>query len=123
MKRITATLVAVAAAAALAAAGSALAGGHGGHGGHFHHGGHGRVFLGIGLGAPLFWPWYYPPAYYPPAVVAVPSSPPVYVEQGDDAATAKSDYWYYCPESKGYYPYVRECPRGWQRVAPEPPPS
>ena len=123
MKRITATSVAVAAALALAAAGGALAGGHGGHGGHFHHGGHGRVFLGIGLGAPLFWPWYYPP-YYPPTVVAVPSSPPVYVEQGDDgAATAKSDYWYYCPESKGYYPYVRECPRGWQRVAPEPPPS
>lgn len=100
-------------------------GGHGGyHAGHGigHGGGHfggGHVFLGLG-----YWPWYYPPPYYyyyPPTVV-VPSSPPVYVERGDGQAAPQSAYWYYCANPQGYYPYVTQCPGGWQRVRPEPPP-
>jgi len=35
------------------------------------------------------------------------------------AAPAQSSYWYYCAESKTYYPYVKECPGGWQRVTPQ----
>ncbi len=31
--------------------------------------------------------------------------------------------WYYCAESKTYYPYVKECPGGWQRVTPQPAPG
>jgi len=27
--------------------------------------------------------------------------------------------WYYCNDAKAYYPYVRECPSGWQRVVPQ----
>lgn len=92
--------------------------------GRHHH--HPRARFGVVIGAPLFWPWYYPspyyyPHYYPPAVV-VPSPPPTYVERGDeeDDNAAPSSYWYYCSSPDGYYPYVKDCPGGWQRVAPRP---
>jgi hypothetical protein len=109
----------------LAASGAALAdpGHHGGYRGHDHLG------IGIYWGPGWGWPWYYPPPYYyPPTVVAVPSAPPVYIEQSPPApvpqayAPAPQDNsWYYCGSSRTYYPYVRDCPEGWQRVAPQPP--
>lgn len=86
----------------------------------WHHGG---VRFGVVIGAP-FYPWYYPPYYYPPypPVVAAPAAPPSYIEQGGaQSAPPRTSYWYYCAESKTYYPYVKECPGGWQRVAPQPP--
>ncbi len=90
------------------------------------HGGHGRI--GVHIGVPLYAPWYYPPAYYyPPAPYyspAVIASPPVYIERdgSDQSAPAPQAQasWYYCDASKAYYPYVKECPGGWQRVAPQP---
>jgi hypothetical protein len=75
--------------------------------GHFHG--------GIYIGGPVWGPGYYPPPYYyaPPQPVYVqPEAPPVYVEQSSD------DYWYYCAQSKAYYPYVKECPAGWMKVVP-----
>lgn len=84
---------------------------------HSRHRGHARV--GVFIGAPL-WPWYYPPAYYYPPVIAVPAPPPpVYIEQPRPPA-AIQNYWYYCSNPEGYYPYVKECPGGWQQVAPQP---
>lgn len=91
---------------------------------------HGRARFGVFIGGPIWGPsWYYPypPSYYypypspyyypyPPAA----SSPPTYIEKGDEGPE-ESSYWYYCPESKAYYPYVKECPGGWQRVSPQPP--
>jgi len=116
--------------------GSAHLGGSHSRGGHFRaprfNGRHfGRSHPGVDLlfAAPFFWYdplWYdpYPYGYYPPVVV-VPSAPPTYIEQGQaqSAPTQPSDWWYYCSESKTYYPYVRECPGGWQRVTPQPPPA
>jgi hypothetical protein len=101
--------------AALASA-PALAGPHGGHGGHGGYGGHG-LSLGLHFGAPFAWyePYYYHPPYsYSPPVVAAPATAPVYVEQAQN-------WWYYCKESRAYYPYVKACAGGWQRVAPTPP--
>ena len=91
---------------------------------HNHHRGHVGVFIGAPL---LFAPWYYynpAPVYYPP-VVAYPPAPAVYVEQGQEAAPAPraDSSWYYCPGARAYYPYVTQCAGGWQRVAPQPPPS
>jgi hypothetical protein len=99
------------------------------------HGGHFGVYLGVpfyGLGyyppyySPYYSPYYASPYYYPPAVV-VPSSPPVYVEQGlaqaappPAQAQAQGD-WFYCAASRSYYPYAAECPAGWQRVPAQPP--
>jgi hypothetical protein len=102
-----------------------------------HHG-HGGVEFVFGVPYPgYYYPhpgYYYPPPYYPypyyPPVVAVPAQPPVYIEQGSiqptpqqAPATPESYYWYHCDKPDGYYPYIRECPGGWQKVAPTPPPQ
>ena len=81
-----------------------------------------RPLLGPALGARLVLPAaaYY---YYPPAVVmGPPAAPPVYVER-NDAARESQGYWYYCEQSRGYYPYVKDCPGGWKAVPPAPPPA
>ena len=67
---------------------------------------------------------YPAPAYSYPAPAVAPSG--AYVEQGYAQATpapapARQQDWFYCPDSKSYYPYVRECPGAWQRVPAQPP--
>jgi hypothetical protein len=65
-------------------------------------------------GGRLAWWWivgdgwyFYPQPIYPypdpyrPPVVAAPPPGPVY---------------YYCPGPRGYYPYIPNCPTGWQVV-------
>jgi hypothetical protein len=87
-------------------------------------GGHARfgVFIGPGWYPPYYGypPYYYPP-YYPPVVVA-PAAPTTYIEQGvaQAAPALPTGYWYFCDDAKAYYPYVKECPGGWQRVSPQP---
>ena len=94
------------------------------HGGSFHH--HYRSPVVI-IGGPFFAPYYYPypysypyPYYYYPPV-AMPYAPPAYIGQGETGPAEA--YWYYCPSANAYYPHVNECPEGWQRVAPQPPPQ
>jgi hypothetical protein len=105
--------------------------------GRWHGGGgrwHGGVSLQLGIPFPYYWgPSYYygPPAYYyapPPAyyygppVAAQPAAPPVYVERdapAPPAAAPQATWWYWCASERGYYPYVKECPGGWQRVPPQ----
>ncbi len=115
-------------------------GGH--HFGHHHHGwggfglglglgyglGYGyRGFGGYGLGYPGYrfgYGGYYPPYYAYPPVVAIPSTPPVYIEKQQSAersaTKSQSNYWHYCRNPEGYYPYVKKCPDGWLPVAPQP---
>jgi hypothetical protein len=98
----------------------AMADGHyGWHGGGGWHGGwHGGFYGWYGPWYPYGYPYYYPYAYpyaypsteYPSASVPVPSEP-------------QQSYWYYCRDSKAYYPYVTSCPSGWVPVVPTPPPS
>jgi len=82
----------------------------GGYHGGYHHGGHGTSWsfsLGLGpwWGVPYYWG---PPVYYsPPPVYVVPSQPP------------PINYWYYCQNPQGYYPYINSCPGGWMKVVPE----
>lgn len=92
--------------------------------GHHDHGRHGgNIRFGVVVG-PYWGPWFYPPApyyyppYYPPVVVQRPA-PTVYIEQ-PAAPAPQTNYWYYCNASRAYYPYVKECPGGWQRVLPQP---
>jgi len=90
------------------------------------HGGRARVHFGFVFGGPWYWgpAYYYPPPYYnyPPPAYYPPASPPVYVER-EDAPAAAQGWWYYCEQSRGYYPYVKECPGGWKRVPPAPAPG
>lgn len=97
-------------------------------------------------GRPYYGPNFYGDPYYygyPPAVVYAPVQQPVIIEQAPQptvyveqtpaqaaagspqaapTAAAQQDYsWYHCDQPEGYYPYVKECPQGWQKVKPEPP--
>jgi len=88
---------------------------------HFHH--HGPR-VGVYVGPAFGWGWYGPAPYYYypyPPVVAVPAAPPTYIEQSPPLAQAQSNDWYYCSNPEGYYPYIKQCPGGWQRVASQPP--
>ena len=88
--------------------------------------GHFDAHFGVMIGPPIGPYWQYAPPYYPPAyppILVAPQAPPVYIQQQAPAASAPSDYfWYYCAAAKGYYPYVKECPDGWQKVSPQPQP-
>lgn len=84
---------------------------------------YGHAHVGVYFGGPIFWPGYYPAPYYGPYYnsTTVIAQPPVYIEQAPGPApTSSSNSWYYCNNPDGYYPYVKECPSGWQRVAPHP---
>jgi hypothetical protein len=119
--------VAVLAATLLTLAASVPALAHGG--GHYGRPGVsvGFVFHGPGYwGYPGYWayPGYYgAPHYYYPRVVGVPAEPTVYIERGDSSAEPEQSqgYWYYCPDAKAYYPYVKHCAGTWQKVTPTPP--
>jgi hypothetical protein len=103
--------------------------GYGGRGGYWGHGGHFRG--GVWIGAPFFWdPFFYPYyPYYPYSYgygYGAPSTTIVVPEQSDEYVVPEQQgqrYWYYCSESRGYYPYVKRCPGGWMKVAPSPAPD
>ena len=119
MKKITALCVAV--SLTLGSIGSAQAdwGRHGGHGGHRPHygggyrGGPGWVgpaailaITGLAIGA----------AAYSQSVRAAP----IYVEpqRAYQPPPPDSGNWYYCNSAGQYYPYIQNCPEGWQSVMP-----
>ena len=99
--------------------------GAGARGAHRHHhfGPRHRVIVGVGpfWGPPWWWypyPYPYPAGAYPPAIV-LQEEPMVYIQRSEPPSVS---YWYYCPDKKGYYPYVQECATTWLRVAPQPRP-
>ena len=81
--------------------------------GRWHHGSHGGR-LGWWWVVAGIWYFYPAPVYpYPdpfrPPVVAVPVPAP-----------APQQFWYYCAEPPGYYPYVPRCREAWQAVPATP---
>jgi hypothetical protein len=101
-----------------------------------HHQSYGH-FYGPRLGLYLDpWPLFFPPiGYYPYypyprySEIVTLAAPVVYVEQSpspvnaapaNSQPTAPSNDWYYCHKPDGYYPYVRNCQSGWQRVPSQP---
>jgi hypothetical protein len=86
----------------------------------------GKVRFGVFVGMPYYQPFYY--QHYYQSVIIVPAPPPpVYVERQVapppppvSAPAQQSQDWFYCPPRDAYYPYVRECPVGWQRVPAQP---
>ncbi len=111
--------LAIAVLASVLFSGSAVAGGYyGGHRnyGHHHHDS-GRWVAPLIIGGAIGYAIsesnrqrvYVAPT---PIYVTPPPPPPVYVEP------ARSSYWYYCPTSEAYYPYVGSCAAPWVRVIP-----
>ncbi len=116
---------------------------HGGsHGswGHYHGGYHGwggwgaRIYVGGGWWG---WPWWgpgwwgsaYAPypyysyyGYYNGPSGYVPGGATEYIQPSNPPSTPTPQYWYYCPNSQAYYPYVKECSVGWMKVLPQPSP-
>ena len=94
------------------------------------------VFVGGGtviVTAPFYpvvpYPYPYPyatPVYGGSAYAEVPtySDAPAYSDSQADSDpqgyAERNDYWYYCPDSQTYYPYVQTCPSPWVKVLPEP---
>ena len=65
---------------------------------------------------PYYGSPYYAP-YYAESVYAVPVyTPQAYVQQQPVATPVAVTNWYYCKESRAYYPYVKTCNTGWQAV-------
>ncbi len=97
--------------------------------------GRGGARVGVYVGVPFAYSWHvvpqpyyapyyynYPPYYYPRQVIVQPE-PQVYIERAvPQSAPQAQAYWYYCNAPQGYYPYVKECPAGWQQVVPTLPP-
>ena len=101
----------------------------------------------FGYGSPYWPPYAYatPPVYVsgPPGVVTSTAGV-VYIEREQGAVATRqlppapvpapapaaapepapppsAQWWYLCDSPRGAYPYVRECPGGWERVPALPP--
>jgi hypothetical protein len=79
---------------------------------------HSRLILGFHFGVPIYYP---PPVYYAPPPIYYPPPAVIYAPPPASNVQPETFTYYYCPESKSYYPYVRECPGGWERVPGVPP--
>ena len=89
-------------------------GSHGGWRGH--HGLWGpRFFWG---GSIVVGPPWYPYDYYPAPPAVIQQEPQTYVQP----QLPQENYWYYCQNPQGYYPYLSNCPGGWIKVVPQPAP-
>jgi hypothetical protein len=105
-------------------------GGYYGRGGYYNYNG---IGLGLGLGLSYGLGYglggYYGNNYNSPyygypstAIVTVPATPPVYIQQAAPVAQQyPAGYWYYCNNPQGYYPYIKQCQNDWQQVSPTPP--
>ena len=100
----------------------------------------GRWYHGYHDGRNAWWwfaggVWYaysapvypYPDPYQPPVVIVQTPQPPVYVEQNPPVQAAppaqtapQAQFWYYCRNPAGYYPYVPNCSVDWQKVPANP---
>ncbi len=89
----------------------------GGYGYRNHYGNSGSGFY---FKAPIYAYQRRQAPSYPPTVIAVPVTPPVYIQQPPVAQQYPENYWYYCNNPEGYYPHIKDCRSNWQQVKPTP---
>lgn len=73
---------------------------------------------------PLLPPWHYDPLLYPSPLPQRRREPPPAqpeVTPPSSLPSREPSYWY-CLDSKSYYPEVTRCAGGWQQVVPRNPP-
>jgi len=84
-----------------------------------HGKGWGRGWLGpMFIGTVILYDAVYPYPYYSDPVPFDATPAPDYLP---DASLSTTQYWYFCPDSNAYYPYVSSCTSGWQAVPTIPP--
>ncbi len=94
------------------------------HGGGYHRGGYwgpgvGIYYGGFGYG----YGWGYP-YVYAPIVITTESVPQVLIQQDAQVGAATqneppANFWYYCTQPAGYFPYVQNCSQPWMKVVPQ----
>lgn len=86
---------------------------------HGYRGYRTSIWIGPGWGPG----WGYPmPYYYAPSPVIIQQpAPEYYFEAAPEQQPQEPAYWYYCKNPEGYYPYVKQCPKGWMKVVPTTP--
>ena len=82
---------------------------------------------GLGYGAP--YPYAYPyvagyPFAYAPVVINSTPVAQTYIQQEPVAEAVMQpaptvNYWYYCTQPAGYFPYVQNCNQAWMKVIPQ----
>lgn len=94
---------------------------------------HARV--GVWIGGPMWWgppaysSSYYYGGYYPYSYSPYVVERPVILQQRVEPSitvapnTAQASLWYYCADSRMYYPHVSQCASPWQEVPATPPPA
>lgn len=92
--------------------------------GHWYHGRHAGRNAWWWISGAVWYPYTqpiypYPDPYQPPAIVIVqPVTAAALTNQPQLA-----QYWYYCANPSGYYPYIPECQTDWQKVPATYPPN
>lgn len=84
---------------------------------------------GLGYGIPYTYPFPYPVGYPLASAPLVINTTPItqtYIQQEPiaDAAIQPApavNYWYYCTQPAGYFPYVQNCSQPWMKVIPPSP--
>jgi hypothetical protein len=77
--------------------------------------------FGLGYGYGYYgWPGY-PYPYSSTLVIRDRPASPGYLAPPDEPGVPPEQYWYYCSDPDGYYPYVAECNQEWQQVPVTPP--
>lgn len=120
--------------------GGVVRNGGGSHYGSGHYGGHydrgyyggryrgwggywgpgiGIYYGGLGFGYGLGYP--YP---YAPLVINAEPLPQVLIQQdpligAETLIERPTNYWYYCTQPPGYFPYVQNCSQAWMKVVPQ----
>ena len=64
-----------------------------------------------------YYPYYNYNPYYSGQSVDNQQEPETYIERGSQ--DQEQIYWYFCKDPEGYYPYVKNCPKGWLKVMPD----
>ena len=98
------------------------------HGGHWYHGPYGGRLGWYWIVGDAYY-YYRAPIYpypdpYTPSTVIIESQPAPQANPAPAATPSEApaaSVWYYCEASKGYYPYVKDCPAGWKKVPATPP--
>ena len=92
------------------------------------HSGHGERYNRSGVKTDTYWPWQDSWGFFnnlSDITYGSLNEPLVYIERSLPIPAAampeipaSSSYWYFCVSAKRYYPYIKECPGGWEKVSP-----